>query len=118
MQRLSELETSEKKVKPIALKASSKKSDETKEEAAESSDNENLNLLVKKLGSISRRKATKVIKGGTILNKMIQVILLNSHVIIVESNDISRLNVLILTKRRRRLMIGKRRKRARKDVPT
>jgi len=41
---------------------------------------------------------------------MIQVILLNSHVIIVESKDISRLNVLMLTKRRKRLMIGKRRK--------
>ena len=47
MQRLSELETSDKKVKPIALKASSKKSDEIEEEVAESSDNENLNLLVK-----------------------------------------------------------------------
>jgi len=35
MQRLSELETSEKKVKSIALKASCKKSDETEEEAAE-----------------------------------------------------------------------------------
>jgi len=49
---------------------------------------------------------------------MIQVILLNSHVIIVESKDISRLNVLMLTKRRRRFMIGKSRNRARKDVPT
>ena len=49
---------------------------------------------------------------------MIQVILLNSHVIIVESRNISRLNVLMLTKKRRRLMTGKRRKRARKDVPT
>jgi len=70
------------------------------------------------LGSILRGKATKVIKGGTILNKMIQVILLNSHVIIVESKDVSRLNVLMLTKRRRRLMTGKRRKLTRKDVPT
>jgi len=70
------------------------------------------------LGSISRGNSTKVIKGGTFLNKMIQVILLNSHVIIVESKDISILNVLILTKRRRRLVIGKRRKRSRKDVPT
>jgi len=50
MQRLSELETSEKKVKSIALKASSKKSDETEEEAVESSDKQNLNLLVKKFG--------------------------------------------------------------------
>jgi len=49
---------------------------------------------------------------------MIQVILLNSYGIIVESKDISRLNVLMLTKRRRRLVIGKRRKRPRKDMPT
>jgi len=59
MQRLSELETSEKKVKPIALKASSKKSDETEEEVAESSDNENLNLLVKKFGKYLKRKGNK-----------------------------------------------------------
>ena len=56
MQRLSELETSEKKVKSIALKASSKKSDETEEEVAKSSDNENLNLLVKKFGKYLKRK--------------------------------------------------------------
>jgi len=59
MQRLSELETSEKKVKPIALKASSKKSDETEEEVVESSDNENLNLLVKKIGKYFKRKGNK-----------------------------------------------------------
>ena len=47
MQRLSELETSEKKVRYIALKANFNKSDEVEEEVAESSDNENLNLLVK-----------------------------------------------------------------------
>ena len=50
MQRLSELESSEKKVKIIALKVSSKRSDETEDEVAESSDNENLNLLVKSFG--------------------------------------------------------------------
>jgi len=59
MQRLSELETSKKKVKSIALKDSSKKSDETKEEAVESSDNENLNLLVKRFGKYLKRKGTK-----------------------------------------------------------
>ena len=59
MQRLSELETSEKKVKPIALNVSSKKSDETKEEVVESSDNENLNLLVKKFGKYLKRKGNK-----------------------------------------------------------
>jgi len=59
IQRLSELETSEKKVKSIALKASSKKSDETEEEVVESSDNENLNLLVKKFGKYLKRKGNK-----------------------------------------------------------
>jgi len=59
MQRLSELETSEKKVKPIALKASSKKSDKTEEEIVESSDNENLNLLVKKFGKYLKKKGNK-----------------------------------------------------------
>jgi len=59
MQRLSELELSEKKVKTIALKASSKKNGETKEEAAESSDNENLNLLVKRFGKYLKRKDNK-----------------------------------------------------------
>jgi len=59
MQRLSELETSEKKVKSIALKASSKKSDETEEEVVEFSDNENLNLLVKKFGKYLKRKGNK-----------------------------------------------------------
>jgi len=59
MQRLSELESSEKNVKTIALKASSKKSDETEEEAVESSDNENLNLLVKRFGKYLKRKGNK-----------------------------------------------------------
>jgi len=59
MQRLSEFETSEKKVRSIALKASSKKSDETEEEVVESNDNENLNLLVKKFGKYLKRKGNK-----------------------------------------------------------
>jgi len=59
IQRLSELESSEKKVKIVALKASSKKSDETEEEVAESSDNENLNLLVKRFGKYLKRKGNK-----------------------------------------------------------
>ena len=59
MQRLSGLETSEKKVKPIALKASSKKSDETEEKVVESNDNENLNLLVKKFGKYLKKKGNK-----------------------------------------------------------
>jgi len=36
-------------VENITLKTNTKKSDETKEEVVESSDNENLNLLVKRL---------------------------------------------------------------------
>jgi len=59
MQRLSELESSEKKVKTIALKASSKKSDETEEEVAQSGDNENLNLLVKRFGKYLKREGNK-----------------------------------------------------------
>ena len=107
MQRLSELESSEKKVKTIALKATSKKSEETEEEAAESSDNENLNLLFKRFGKYLKRKGNKGNQRRYISNKMIQVILLNSHVIIMETKDISRLNVLMLTKRRIRLVTRK-----------
>jgi len=59
MQRLSELESSEKKVKTITLKVNSKKSDETEEEATESSDNENLNLLVKRFRKYLKRKGNK-----------------------------------------------------------
>jgi len=59
MQRLSELKSSEKKVKTIAFKASSKKSDETEEEVVELSDNENLNLLVKRFGKYLIRKGNK-----------------------------------------------------------
>jgi len=50
------------------------------------------------LESILRGKATTVIKRGTILNKIIQVILLVSLVIIVENKDISKLNVQPLTR--------------------
>jgi len=59
MQRLSELESSEKKVKTIASKASSKKSDEPEEEVVESSDHANLNLLVKRFGKYLKRKCNK-----------------------------------------------------------
>jgi len=48
MQRLNELESNEKKVRIIALKTSTKRNDEPEDEVAESSDNENLNLLVKR----------------------------------------------------------------------
>jgi len=43
---------------------------------------------------------------------MIKVILQISHVIIVESKDTSKLNVLILTKRMRSLVTGKKEKKA------
>jgi len=59
MQMLSELESSEKKVKTIALKANSKRSDESKEELVESSDNGNLNLLVKRFGKYLKKKGNK-----------------------------------------------------------
>jgi len=41
------------------LKASSKKGEETKEEVVESSDNENLNVLVKRFGKYLKRKDNK-----------------------------------------------------------
>ena len=59
MQRLSEVESSEKKVKAIAFKASAKRSDETEEEITKSSDNENLNLLVKRFRKYLKRKSIK-----------------------------------------------------------
>jgi len=59
MQRLNELESSEKKVKNIALKISTKKNEELEDEVAESSENENVNLLVKRFGKYLKRKGTK-----------------------------------------------------------
>jgi len=47
---------------------------------------------------------TKVIKGGIIINEKVQVIIQISLIIIMESKDISRLNVLTLIKRGRRLV--------------
>jgi len=50
MQRLNELESSEKKVRNIVLKTSTKKNEEIEDEVAESSESENLNLFVKRFG--------------------------------------------------------------------
>jgi len=44
--------------------------------------------------------------------------LLILHVITVENKDISKLNVQMLTKKRRRVLIGKRRKSQRRDAHT
>ena len=46
-------------MKIITLKTSIKKSDELEEEVAESSDNENMNLLVKRFGKYLKRKGNK-----------------------------------------------------------
>jgi len=59
MQRLNELESSEKKVRHIALKNSTKKNDDPEDEVVESSDNENLNLLVKRFGKYLKKKGSK-----------------------------------------------------------
>ena len=59
MQRINELESSEKKVKNIALKTSTKKNEEPEDEVAESSERENLNLLVKRFGKYLKRKGIK-----------------------------------------------------------
>jgi len=59
MQRLNELESSEKKVRNLALKTSTKKNKEPKDEVVESSDNENLNVLVKKFGKFLKGRGNK-----------------------------------------------------------
>jgi len=53
MQKLNEQDSSEKKMKTIASKTGTERSDEPEEEVAESSDNRNLNLLVKRLNQVS-----------------------------------------------------------------
>jgi len=59
MQRLNELESSEKKVRNIALKTSTKKNEEPEDEIVESSDSENLNLFVKRFGKYLKREGSK-----------------------------------------------------------
>jgi len=59
MQRLNELESSEKKVRNIDLKTNTKKNEESEDEMAESSESENLNLLVKRFGKYLKRKGSK-----------------------------------------------------------
>jgi len=48
-----------KKVRNIVLKTSTKKNDEPEDEVAESSDSENLNLLVKRFGKYLKKKGSK-----------------------------------------------------------
>ena len=71
MTKLNELESSEKRVKNITLNSSIKNNEESDEEVLESSENENLNLLVKRFGNLSKEEATKVTIRGTILNNLI-----------------------------------------------
>jgi len=59
MNRLNEQESSEKKVKNIALKSSTQKNGDSDEEVAEISDSENLNHLVKKFGKFLKRIGNK-----------------------------------------------------------
>jgi len=59
MQRLNELESRKKKVRNIVFNTSTKKNEEPKDEVAESSDSENLNLLVKRFGKYLKRKGNK-----------------------------------------------------------
>jgi len=59
MQRLNEQDSSEKKVKNIALKSSIKNNEEFDEEVVQSSENENLNLLVKRFGKFLKRRGNK-----------------------------------------------------------
>jgi len=106
-----------KKVKNIALKTSTKKNEELEDKVAESSESEKLNLLVKRFGKISKGKVSKVIQRGILPNTMNQILLI-LHVITVENKDISKLNVQMLTKKRRRVLIGKKRRSQRRNMHT
>ena len=59
MQRLNELESSEKKVRNITLKTSTKKNDEPEDEVVKSSDSDNLNLPTKTFGKYLKEKGSK-----------------------------------------------------------
>ena len=59
MHMLNKQESSEKKVRNIALKTTTKRNDEPEDDVAESSDNENLNLLVKRFRKHLKRKGSK-----------------------------------------------------------
>ena len=117
MQRLNELESSEKKIKNIALKTSTKKNEELEDEVAESSDNENLNHLVKRFGKYLKRKG---IKGNPKRYTSIHNDSNSSNFTCYncENKDISKLNVQMLTKKRRRVLIGKKRRSQRINVLT
>ena len=100
------------------MKASSKKRDETEEEAAESSDNENLNLLVKRFGKYLKRKGNKgnqsrYISKQNDSSNSFKFSFYNcgkqGYIKIECPND---------NKRMRRLMTRKRIKRSSRDVPT
>jgi len=59
MSRLNEQESIKKKVSNIALKSSIKKDEENDEDVAESSENENINILIKKFGKYLKRIGNK-----------------------------------------------------------
>ena len=59
MQKLNELESSEKRVKNITLNSSIKNNEESDEEVLESSENENLNVLVKRFGKFVKGRGNK-----------------------------------------------------------
>jgi len=59
MQRLNELESSEKKVRNIALNTSTKNNEESDEEVVESSENENMSLLVKRFRKFLKGRGNK-----------------------------------------------------------
>ena len=56
---IDKLESSEKKVRNIALKTTTKKNDEPEDEVAELSDSENLNLLFKRFSKFLKRRGNK-----------------------------------------------------------
>jgi len=70
------------------------------------------------LESISREEVTKVIKGVTILNKMILITLLSSLIIIMDNKDTSKLSVQMLTKTKIKVLTRNQKASPRRDVHT
>jgi len=105
MNRLKEQDNHEKKQKNIALESSNQKTSDSDEETTKISDNENLNLLVKKFGKFLKRKyKDKGNKRGSIKKEMIMVALIALHVIIVGTQGHIKIEFLTLIKAKRKML--------------
>jgi len=86
---------------------------------AESSESENLNLLVKRFGKYLKRKCSKGNPKGNPKRYTSKRSESNSsNLTFYNRGNISKLNVQMLTKKRRRVLIGKRRRSQKRDIHT